>query len=313
MFLLAAAAAFSQTENSPPADPAVQTQQQPQTEAPAVADQPDPDQQKQDESNRSAIEVKKGSEALKNKDLFEKTGYLHPFVRMPKYLLIDQKAIWTSPFHTAKKDIKYWAIFGGLVGGLIAADKHIEAAAPNNSTLRQIGTDGSYLGQAYSLLPIAAGLYLYGTGKGIEHLRETGLLCFEAVADTTILQLIMKPMFSRARPDVGDGHGHFWDSPSRINASFPSGHSINTFAMASVIAHEYHHHTWVKVLCYSYGVGIAAARLSARQHFPSDVVAGGVIGWFTGDYVYAKRHNPELDNPSPMQSILSHVHIGGTF
>jgi hypothetical protein len=28
---------------------------------------------------------------------------------------------------------------------------------------------------------------------------------------------------------------------------------------------------------------------------PSDVVAGGAMGWFAGDYVYAKRHNPELD------------------
>ena len=47
-------------------------------------------------------------------------------------------------------------------------------------------------------------------------------------------------------------------------------------------------------MIYGYGTGVAAARLAAQRHFPSDVVAGGVIGWFVGDYVYAKRHNPEL-------------------
>ena len=136
-------------------------------------------------------------------------------------------------------------------------------------------------------------------------------MSFEAVADTSLMQLALKPLFGRARPTQSDGNGHFWDSPARISASFPSGHSINTFAMASVIAHEYHHHTWVKVLCYGYGAGVAAARLAARQHFPSDVVAGGAMGWFVGDYVYGKRHNPDLDSKRTVtERILDHVHLG---
>jgi len=268
--------------------------------------------QDQNEADRSApLGVRPGGEAIKNKDLYERTGYFHPFVRMPKYVLIDQKKIWTSPFHTPKHEIKYWLIFGGITGGLIAADKHIENAAPNSSTLRQVGADASYLGQAYSLLPIAAGFYFIGTAKGEDHLRETGLLSFEAVADTSLMQLVLKPLFSRARPFQGNGNGQFWDSPDRFRAGFPSGHSLNTFAVASVIEHQYRHHLWAKVLCFGYGAGVAAARLAARQHFPSDVFAGAVMGWFTGDYVYAKRHNPELDpKPSVARRILEHVRFG---
>jgi len=291
---------------------------------PPAADQPNapdqnqaPAQQNQGAKNQNGAQrsaplgVQPGGKAIKSKDFYQRTGYWHPFVRMPKYLLIDQKKIWTSPFHTPNQDIKYWLIFGGITGGLIAADKHIENAAPNNPTLRRVGIDASYLGQAYSLLPIAAGLYFIGTAKGEDHFRETGLLSFEAVADASLMQLALKPLFSRARPFQGDGNGHFWDSPSRINAGFPSGHSINTFAIASVIEHQYHHHLWVKVLCFGYGAGVAAARLAARQHFPSDVFAGAVIGWFTGDYVYAKRHNPDLDTkPSVTYRILDHVHFG---
>src|SRR5579872_1097705 len=64
--------------------------------------------QQRNESQRAAEEVKPGEEVIKNKDLWEKTGYFHPFRRMPRYILQDQKAIWTSPFHTAKSDIKWW-------------------------------------------------------------------------------------------------------------------------------------------------------------------------------------------------------------
>ena len=34
------------------------------------------------------------------------------------------------------------------------------------------------------------------------------------------------------------------------------------------------------------------------------------MGWFIGDYVYAKRHNPDLDGkPSLSEKILDHVHF----
>jgi membrane-associated phospholipid phosphatase len=66
------------------------------------------------------------------------------------------------------------------------------------------------------------------------------------------------------------------------------------------------------VLAYSYATGVALSRLAANQHFPSDTLAGGAMGWFIGDYVYAKRHNPEIGSkPSISQKILEHVHFGG--
>ena len=266
----------------------------------------------QGESNRSVIKPKPGQEAIKEKDLYDRSGYMHPFRRMPKFILYDQKAIWTSPFHTSKRDAKWWAIWGGTIGGLIAADRYIERNAPTNATLVRVGNDASYLGESYTLLPIGAAMYFIGTAKGSDHFREAGMLSFEALADVTIMQLALKEVIGRERPTDGKGNGAFEESPSRWNSSFPSGHSISTFAMASVIAHEYHHHTWVKVLMYGYGAGVAGARLAARRHFPGDVVTGGVMGWFVGDYVYGKRHNSELDNPSTAQKILSHISIGGS-
>jgi hypothetical protein len=35
------------------------------------------------------------------------------------------------------------------------------------------------------------------------------------------------------------------------------------------------------------------------------------MGWFIGDYVYGKRHNPELDQKRGLaQKILAHIRVG---
>ena len=264
-------------------------------------------------SNPTAIKVKPGSEAIKDKDLWEETGYLHPFRRMPRYILQDQKAIWTSPVHTAKSDIKWWAILGAATGALIATDKYTEKQFPNTREQVRLGTDTSYLGEAYTLIPISAAVYLLGTARHDERFRETALLSFETLIDTTLIETALKSIANRARPLEGNGNGNFEDGAHGVlNSSFPSGHAIDTFGIASVFAHEYKHVWWVKLIAYTYAGTVVGARLAARKHFPGDVVAGGALGWFTGDYVYAKRHNPDLDKKEgPMQKVLEHVRIGG--
>jgi len=263
--------------------------------------------------NSTAIKVKPGAEAIKDKDLWEKTGYLHPFVRMPKYVLQDQKAIWTSPFHTAKSDAKWWVIFGAATGALIATDKYAERQLPNTPDQVRLGNYTSNLGTGYTLIPISAACYLLGTATHNERFRETGILSFETLIDTTLLEVIIKSATDRARPLEGNGNGDFYaGAHGLINSGFPSGHAIDTFGIASVFAHEYSHVWWVKLLAYTYAGTVVGARLAARKHFPSDVVAGGAMGWFLGDYVYAKRHNPELDKKDgAMQKVLAHVRIGG--
>ena len=80
---------------------------------------------------------------------------------MPKYILQDQKAIWTSPFHTAKSDAKWWVIFGVATGALIATDKWTEKQFPNTNAQVRLGNYTSNLGAAYTLIPISAGFYFW--------------------------------------------------------------------------------------------------------------------------------------------------------
>jgi membrane-associated phospholipid phosphatase len=266
-------------------------------------------------AHNSTIEVKPGGQVIKQKDLWDASGYVHPFVRMPKYILQDQKAIWTSPFHTAKKDIKFWAIFGGVTTALIATDKSTVKWLPDSSSQISVSTWASRFGQAYFLVPVSAGFYFFGTGNHNDRLRETGLIGFETLLNSAIVVEAVKLAADRARPLTEGGRGEFEAYPgNRWSSSFPSGHAIAAWSMASVIAHQYPHPRIVPIIVYGLASTVVVSRVGARQHFPGDVLAGSAMGWFIGDYVYGRRHNNELDHkPTAAERILDHVHLGTEF
>jgi len=305
LLLFSASGAFGQTLQ-PEQDLPAQPPQPPPAQPPQTARKPP-----QDEAQRSAIEVKPGPAVIKQKDLWDRTGYLHPFVRMPKYILQDQKAIWTSPFHTAKSDIKFWAIFGGATAALVATDRWTAKQLPNSSAQVSVSTWTSRFGAAYFLVPVSGAFYFVGTGTHDDRFRETGLLAFESLIDVNLVAEAVKLTADRARPFQGNGKGGFEDGPTRWSSGFPSGHAISSWTMASIIAHQYPHPRVIPVIAYGLATVVVASRVGARQHFPGDVVAGSAMGWFIGDYVYGRRHNRELDGKRTFaQKLLDHVSIG---
>ncbi|PYX40294.1 MAG: hypothetical protein DMG81_06745, partial [Acidobacteria bacterium] len=64
-----------------------------------------------------------------------------------------------------------------------------------------------------------------------------------------------------------------------------------------MIAHEY-----PGVLPKLFAFGAAAAvdfsRVHARQHFPSDVLVGSVLGYLVAQSVYSRRHEPQIGGGS---------------
>jgi len=68
----------------------------------------------------------------------------------------------------------------------------------------------------------------------------------------------------------------FWQHHS-VNTSFPGGHSMFTFAMATVVSHEYPQ-KWVQALAYSAATIVTVTRFMARDHWSSDMFAGAVLG-----------------------------------
>jgi membrane-associated phospholipid phosphatase len=217
-----------------------------------------------------------------------------------KNILLDQKAIWTSPFRMKRSDAKWWVLVGAATGVLAATDHWTSQQLPN--TKDQVGFSGQVSNAGiYALAPLTGGLYLVGVFSDNAKARETGLLGAEALVDGLVLFEGLKLVTGRERPTVSDGHGHFFHGGD----SFPSGHAMESFALASVIAHEYRNKKIVPVLAYGLAALVSASRLSGRQHFASDVVVGGAMGWFIGAYVFHTHQNASRSQRSAIQAILS--------
>jgi membrane-associated phospholipid phosphatase len=205
--------------------------------------------------------------------------------KLVKNVLMDQKDIWTSPFHIrTAEDAIPWILVGAGTAGLIASDHWTSRQLPNTVDQISISQDISKLGAGYTVVPIAAGFYIGGAFAHNEKARETGILGGEAIIDAAIVGEVVKLATQRQRPLDGNGNGSFFQGGS----SFPSGHSAVSWALASVVAHEYNK-GWYPYAAYGLASLVSLSRLSGQQHFPSDVLAGGAMGWFVGRYVF-KTH-----------------------
>src|SRR5882724_2041902 len=137
-----------------------------------------------------------------------------------------------------------------------------------------------------------AGIFLTGLLTDNAHAKETGFITGEALLNAYPVYIAMQLIAGRERPDQGAGHGRFFQDHS-TNTSFPSGHSMFTWTMAAVIAHEYPR-TWVKILAYATATAVSMARYTGREHFLSDVALGGFIGYFIGRHIFKMHCSTEF-------------------
>ena len=200
-------------------------------------------------------------------------------------ILLDQKEIFTSPFRMTRSDAKWWVGFGAATAALIATDRTTSKVFENSPGQIRWANHLSQVGAAYTLIPITAGFYAFGVLAEDPKPREVGVLGAEAMLDSLIVVSILKPIAGRNRPDATHERGNFFDGGS----GFPSGHAIESWALASLIAHEYQHQIAVPIVAYGLAALVSGARFTAQRHYASDIVAGGAMGWFIGRYVY-KTH-----------------------
>ena len=203
-----------------------------------------------------------------------------------KNILRDQKAIWTAPLHLERSDAK-WIIpssigFMALVTtDRITGDEMAEADRQVNAS-RII----SYAGSVYGLAAAAGTFYLVGRSKHDARARETGILSAEAMVDSVIVEGALKGITQRARPADGVERSEFFDGGS----SFPSGHSTQVWAVATVVANEYQHNRAVQFAAYGIASAVSVARFTVHKHYISDVIAGSALGFGIGKYVYNAHH-----------------------
>jgi PAP2 superfamily protein len=201
----------------------------------------------------------------------------------------DQKRLYLAPFKP--HNFKWDALVLVGTGAFLAADRHIENNVPHSHyTLYQTTSDTALAGLAGSL----AGVYIYGFKGEHRHARETGELELETLVNTFLIYTPMQLIAGRQRPDVGNDHGDFFKHHA-VNTSFPGGHAMFTWAMASVLADEYPK-TWARVLSYGAAFTVTFTRFMARDHWASDMWVGTGLGLAIAENTFHARCNPEFES-----------------
>lgn len=167
-------------------------------------------------------------------------------------------------------------IAGGAVLGSALLDKPFDQFMQKHQNAMLTRT-WSNVGKATPIL--LAGAASAAVLLGDARMENMGIISLESIAGAAALSVATKRIVGRARPN--EGKGTWGQTSDRSNASFPSNHSVVAFAAVTPFAQEYDA-PWL------YGVAALGSfgRTASRQHWVSDVVGGGLLGYAMGSWLW---------------------------
>jgi membrane-associated phospholipid phosphatase len=210
----------------------------------------------------------------------------------------------TAPLFTSRDAL----LAGAFVVGTIAlfpldekiADELQDKQNQSNKFFHHQATNFRLIAQP-GAFAIGGAMYLGGRLAHNERLADLGLHGTEAIVVGTAGTLLLKGTFGRARPylDTNDPRnfklfrGFKEGSPY---SSFPSGHTLVGFAVASAVTAETHrwwpHSTWyIAPVMYGGATLVGLSRMYNNKHWASDVMMGAAIGTFAGSKVVRYHHS----------------------
>ncbi len=139
-----------------------------------------------------------------------------------------------------------------------------------------IGDIGNNLGKGVTLVLISLGIGGLGLWLQSDRWKFAGLNSLLGHGIAAIITQIIKHTLSRPRPRLMDTTQ--WEIHPTLESgldSFPSGHTSGSFSMAMVLA--YYFPKW-RVLWFGLASFNAMCRVIKGSHFPTDVMAGMLIG-----------------------------------
>ena len=209
-------------------------------------------------------------------------------------LLQDQRQIWMFPVSVAHgHHLKPTLAFLGVTAGLIALDERNIKLVRSTQSLNGFNNVFSSFNTSTSMEVFPAVFYAIGLLRKDSYAQNTVLLAGEAVIDAEIVTTVLKDIDRRYRPyDVGPNGdlSASWFKQTKGSyfggvGSFPSGHEIAAFSIATIFAERYPNPRWHVWVAYGLASLVGFSRVSTQSHFPSDVFAGAVLGYAIAHYV----------------------------
>jgi membrane-associated PAP2 superfamily phosphatase len=222
-------------------------------------------------------------------DPTKKVICLKEWLRFAPDVLHSQKQIWLFPVSVAQgRHLKPTLSTIGLTAGLVALDPASGRYFQKTDSFK--GFDRAFSGPNTSLAMqiLPAAFFAVGVARRDPYAQKTFMLAGEAVLSSEILTTVMKDTSRRLNPGVvSHGNGDFSDtwfqkkqgSWIRGIGSFPSGHTIAAFSIATVFAKRYPKPRWFPWVAYGLAATVGFSRISLQSHFPSDVFLGAALGY----------------------------------
>jgi undecaprenyl-diphosphatase len=173
------------------------------------------------------------------------------------------------------------------------------------STMLEITTLGT--GTVLLMIVCVAALFLTLTNH-----KYSALLLLVATGGGLLLDMVLKLHFNRPRP-----HVFIWGTQA-FGSSFPSGHAMGatiTYSMVAYLAARLHRRAWARWLTMLVALLvillIGVSRMYLGVHYPSDVLAGFIMGLAWAAFCmatleaiqrFADRRRPQLkedEEPAP--------------
>lgn len=212
-------------------------------------------------------------------------------------ILCDQKRVWTFPWHFVHgQDAIPSVAVAGVTTGLVLLDPSTAPYFRRTSSFHAFNQVLSSNTTSLTILLVPVSYYGLSLLRHDSYGQQTALLVGEAVADSEIVDTVLKSATRRLRPQDIAPNGSFADTWFqskgawwRGNGSFPSGHEIAAISVATVFARRYGRtHKWVPWVAYGAAGLIGFSRITLSAHFPSDVFLGAALGY--GITRYAVLH-----------------------
>jgi len=206
----------------------------------------------------------------------------------------DTVYVFTAPTRWDGGDWLAAAGAGGFVMGTTAFDRSIRNSvqAHRSPKLDRFSRAFEHMGADYSFVVLAGfeGYHFMADDQRSQAVFVDGLAA--SLIASGFIAPALKYSVGRERPS--DTANPYRFRPFTNHNSFPSGHTTQAFAVATVIAAHYPA-WWVQVLAFGSAGLVGYCRVEQNGHFTSDVVAGALIGWSVARCVV--RHNDESRAP----------------
>ena len=239
------------------------------------------------------------------------------------------KSYWNSGLTVLSQPLHYdwkdWTVVGGVAVATTLAfvyDDEIydlvdRTFSENHSNTISKCTD--VFGEEYFILPSVALTYAISAINKDNRLRNMSLAALQSFVYAEVASAGLKVLTCRERPTANSqqltansqqpiassqqptANSQTWHGPFATfeSTSFPSGHAMRSFALATTVAGFYPEKKWVGIVSYSLATMTSVGRVAGKEHWTSDVIVGAALGYFIGRGVV--KFNEKIGNVSSIE------------